>query len=290
MALNPMKTSRHRGNSTDLYEFTYGDNPGDVFRYTSSEFNVDLDGETFVPLAIEREAIKSKGREMGGSFNITVPRTSELAELFQGTPPRRVILIRIWEGDVPEFDTPAELGAAPAAHLIWTGRVLESQHKEQTTLLSCDNLGAGMKRPGLHRFYQRECPFALFGTRCGASKAAASTTLTVFGQDPTDRTIGVDWLTETGFTDDQKENHIGGLVEFTGPHGTESRVVVGVGTTSLDVDSPVGGLISEFDTFTVTLGCQRTPDACQTLHGNIVNFGGMPYIPTDNPVGKNNHT
>ena len=193
--------------------------------------------------AIEREAIKSKGREMGGSFNITVPRTLSWPSCFKGPRPRRVILIRIWEGDVPEFDTPAELGAAPAARFDLDRTCLESQHKEQTTLLSCDNLGAGMKRPGLHRFYQRECPFALFGTRCGASKAAASTTLTVFGQDPTDRTIGVDWLTETGFTDDQKENHIGGLVEFTGPHGTEP----GGGWRRHDEPrrgQPVGGLIS----------------------------------------------
>lgn len=289
MALNPMKTSRHSGNSIDLYEFTYGENPADVFRYCSGERPVVLDGETYTPLAIERDAIKSKGREMGGSFNVTVPRTSDIAKLFQGTPPRRVIFLRIFEGDLPEFDSPVEYGTDPVANVIWTGRVLEAQNKETTTILSCDNLGAGMKRPGLHRFYQRECPFALFGSRCQASKVAASTTVEVFAADPVGRRIGVNW-TLLGFTEEQKENHIGGLVEFTGPNGLESRVIVAVGSTYLDVDSPVTGLISEFETFTITLGCQRTPDACSILHNNIVNFGGMPWIPNHDPHNKNNHT
>lgn len=290
MALNPMKTSRHSGNNVDLFEFTYGDNSGDVFRYCNAEFPVDLDGDTFSPMTIQRDAIRSKGREMGGSFNVTVPRTSAIAELFQGTPPRRVILLRIFEGDIPEFDTPAGLGTEPAANVVWAGRVLEAQHKDDTTILSCDSLGAGMKRPGLHRFYQRECPFVLYGTRCQANKALATSNVTVFAADPIGRRIGLDWVNETGLDEEGRSNHIGGLVEWTGPYGAESRVIVNTGATFLDVDSPVDGLLSENDAFTITLGCQRTPDACFLLHNNIVNFGGMPYIPNEDIHNKNNHT
>ena len=291
MAWSDWKASRSKGNTVDLFEFTTGENPGDVVRYCNGERAVVFDGETFNPIAIERDAIKSKGREMGGNFRIRMPRSCEIAQLFQGTLPRRVIFLRIFEGDIPEFDAPGSWDAAdpPVANLMWTGRVLEAKSSEATTTLSCDNLGAGMRRPGLYRFYQRECPHTLFGTRCGASKAAATTSLTVFASDPSGRRIGVDW-TATGMTSDQIDNHIGGLLEFTGPNGLESRTIVSTGSTWIDVDSPVTGLIFEDDPFDITLGCQRTMEACRLLHDNILNYGGMPFIPIHNPNNKNNHT
>ena len=39
----------------------------------------------------------------------------------------------------------------------------------------------------------------------------------------------------------------------------------------------------------VVLGCDHSMADCRSLHNNIKNFGGCPWIPLDNPVGiKNN--
>lgn len=291
MALSFFKSSRHRGNTVDCFEFVYGDSSeDDAYRYTNTERPLVFDGKTFDALAIERDSIKSKGREMGGQFNVKVPRTSGIAQLFQGLPPRRVVFLRVYEGDAPEADTPEgwASGPTPVLDLIWSGRVLEAQHKSDITVLSCDNLGAGMKRPGLNRFYQRECPHVLYGLRCQADEAAATSTFTS-ADAPEGRTIRL-----TGgwpeLSDADRGNHIGGILRFTGPVGQETRRIVDVSANFVTVDSPVGGLLSEGDALTVSLGCPRTPEACVQLHNNIQNYGGMPYIPELDPHGKNNHT
>ena len=40
----------------------------------------------------------------------------------------------------------------------------------------------------------------------------------------------------------------------------------------------------------VYLGCPHTLEGCETIHDNVVNYGGHPFIPVaSNPIGKNNH-
>jgi hypothetical protein len=283
-----MKKSRFAGNSVDLFEFTYGEGEGDVYRYCNAERPVGLSGETFAPLAIERDAITKKAREAGSPLNVKVPRTSEIAQLFQGTPPRRVVFLRIFEGDIPEFDSPAEWDSATTMHLVWSGRILEATHKGDVTILSCDTLGAGMKRPGLRRYYQRECGHVLYGTRCQANKTLATFSYSArnFSSDPRRVHLPANWMGD----DATRANFIGGLLEWDGPGGRETRVIKSVTGNWIDVDSPVTGLISDYQSVDVILGCQRTLDACAILHDNTLNFGGQPFIQSDNPHGRNNHT
>jgi hypothetical protein len=87
----------------------------------------------------------------------------------------------------------------------------------------------------------------------------------------------------------QPSNFVGGVLEWAGPYGAETRMIVGFSGGTVTVDGPLTDL-APGDPVNVLLGCQHVVASCVNLHNNIQNYGGTPYIPTKNPIGKNNHT
>lgn len=286
MSIKRIENSRTSGIPFELFEFVYGEGVADKFTYTDAEKPMTLGADTYSPLAILRDSIKSKGRQKNSEMRITVPSSSGVAGLFRGNAPRRVIFARVYEGFLPGSDVPPGWSdGAATARLIWSGRILEAAPKRGSVELTCDTLGAGMKRPGLTRFYTRECSFVLYGPRCQANKAAATYPATVAAVGPRTITItGEDW--RAGRT---AANFVGGMLEWTGPFGSETRMITSFVGETLTVDGPLTD-IAVTDTVNVILGCQRVVASCSALHDNIVNYGGTPYIPTKNPINKNNHS
>lgn len=286
MSIERIELSRNAGVPFELYEFTYGEGSGDIYTYTDSEKALSFQGADYVPRAIARAAILSKGRQENSEIEVTVPRSSEIAGLFRGVAPRRVVFLRIFGGFLPGNDTPtAWSDDAGTASLLWSGRVIEASPDGGESVLTCDTLGAGMKRPGLTRTYSRECAFPLFGDRCQASRAAATYPAEVATVASRSITIsGSAWREPR-----TRANFVGGALEWVGPYGTETRQIVSYSGETITVDGPITDLAAAASVG-VVLGCRRNMAACQTLHNNITKYGGTPFIPLENPVNKNNHT
>lgn len=285
MSIDKIERSRAAGVPFELYEFIYGEGEGDVFTYTDALAPVSLAGKVYEPAAITRDAIKSKGRQKNSEIRVTVSRSLGVAGLFRGYPPRRVIFLRIYAGFLAGDNVPSKWAEeAGTASLRWSGRILESAPSKGQVNFTCDTLGAGMSRPGLTRFYQRECPFVLYGPRCQANRAAASTDCVVVEAAGSTVTLDSTWADITN-----KNKYVGGLFEWTGSLGLETRMIVSVNASGVILDGPVVDLEAT-DAAKVVLGCGRVTTDCVALHDNIVNFGGMPYIPIKNPLNKNNHT
>lgn len=272
-------SQRASGAPVDLFLFTYGEGAGDFFAYCNAEEPVVHEGITYEPVPISRSAIKSKGKPTDTDITVTVASDSGLAELFRGFLPRRVILLRIYQGHIARASDYADLAATAGAGLSWTGRVLEASRKAARTELNCDTLGAGMKRPGFSVNYARECQRVLYGNRCAADKVAASSTATVSSSTVSTLTLSAGWDSRGA------QNYLGGLVEWIGVYGTETRAVMSVSGDTLTLDGPAPDL-APGDTVTVVLGCPRTLDGCRNLHNNILNYGGTFAIPLENPIGK----
>lgn len=273
MPVSGMMRSRDRGRDADLFEIIYGDNPGNVLRYTNSERDVVWNAMTFTAIPITHSGLDNKGRDSGTPIKVTVPSNVEAARLFQGVPPRRLVFFRLWMGDVSYSRTPSGWVSEGIFNLVFSGNVIESSRKGQQTILTCDTLGAGMKRPGLGRFYQRECTHVLYGERCRADKLAAEHATTVSSIVSREVTLASGWAGTTAISDFR-----GGLAEWTSDRGKESAFIVNVAGDTITLDYAPYGL-AETDAISVFLGCPRTFDACTNLHNNAVNFGGQFGIP-----------
>lgn len=285
MSLSIYENRTEIGQPVRLFEFTYGTGSGDRYLYNSSDRDIDFDGDTYLAFPITMQALKRGMRPTSNPVEILVPSDSDISQLFDGTPPRRIILVRVFQGHLPNEGESDAFSTGARFTLLYSGNVIERKKKDETASLTCESFGLGLKRPGLTRFYSRECPFVLYGARCQANKNAASFTATVAGVAGRQITVDDDnWNNGNDFA-----NFIGGLVEWGGPQGTETRTIMGATATTIRVDSPVSGLSAD-DELTVIYGCARTMTACRDVHDNIVNFGGTPFIPRENPTNKNNHT
>ena len=122
-----------------------------------------------------------------------------------------------------------------------------------------------------------------YGAACKASRVANTTSTTLISFDP--RTVTV-----AGLVSDQ---HIGGMVSWQ-PLGkpTERRTILSIQRVTSGTTYSVltlAGAPREVENgiaVEVSLGCKHTIGDCRDVFGNAPNFGGMPYIPVQNPHGS----
>jgi len=284
--------SRSAQEIVELYLFRLGPDPGAYLAYTDAEQPVSFDpgddeGEiVFEPLPIQRTNVEAKARLGRHSMTVEVPKDSPLGRRFSLFPPTNVVTLRVWSGHAPHPDAPPLWANGAQFAATWAGRVMEFVRTGGTIKFTCEPSGAAMKRPGLRRNYQRTCPHILYGPGCRASKAAATVAAVVQSVLAPNRIALVPGWNTTGFP---VVKFTGGLVEWTGEFGTEVRMILSTRTDDEIVMSGPALTLAATSPVSVILGCGHNLDDCENVHNNVVNYGGHPWIPTKNPVGKNNH-
>jgi hypothetical protein len=306
MAFNNYETSRERGQPVELYKFVYGTQADEVtplfHAYTDGESPVTHDGIVYEPLpGLIRTDLKVKGKIAASEIRVTVPLTSLISDLFRIYPPSFVVTLTLRQGHIPDARTPTEWALGENFPVAWLGRVLEGNREGAETVLTCEAASVSMKRPGLRRNYQWPCPLALYGSRCQADKANATTeviAVTTSGNRVTVQDLLIPQVDADPDNDPGGVQvdayapgaYVGGLVEWIGDLGRERRSILRVeNDLTLVLTGPTRDL-NPTDVLFVSLGCPHTLEGCGKLHNNVVNYGGQPFIPTFNPINKNNHT
>lgn len=277
-------TSRASGGPVQLFRFVYGELDSEVLAYTSHTEEVTVDhggsvGEvTYLPRPVSRDNIVSNGTLDKSSVRLSLDVGTDLAELFRIYPPSRVVSLFIYEGHIEDPDE--------EFIVIWAGRIITAARQGSELQLSGEPIATQMRRPGLRRHYQYGCPHSLYGAQCGASKAAATVSATVDSISGNQVTLVSGW--EGAFA---QGKFVRGTLEWT-PYGksAEVRSIIRQAGDILTLSGNPTDLEAG-DAVDVVLGCNHQAFAptgdCQALHNNIVNFGGMPWIPTENIINKN---
>lgn len=273
MAFDQFTSSLRNGRPIELYIFTFGPSNLDVRRYTDAEFPVVLDGETYSPVPIERSIINNAGTLDKTSFEISMPLSLDIPQLYRIYPPAKEVAVMILQGEAED----SEEEYVP----LWFGRVLSCAYEGLEGRVACEPISTSFSRVGLRRNYQYMCPHMLYGPRCKASKLAASTAKVVHAITGRDLTL-TDALVNPN-------SYVGGNVDWPNAAGIqESRTILAITEVSGRSVLRLTGITRDLDPgdgLTLVLGCKHTEESCVADHDNILEYGGMPWIPQANPIG-----
>lgn len=265
MTFDARETSTDLGRPVELFEFG---RDYQTWRYTSADREVTAASAIYKPRAISRTAIETSSEKARSGITITAPRDLEVAELFRVSPPTLAVtcIVRQYhEGD-------AELVT------IWTGRVSGVKFTGISAEITCDPVFSAMRRIGLRRLYQRQCPHVLYNASCGVNRETFRTDGT------TDAVTGsvvsvpqADLLPDGWFA--------GGYIEWEIAIGiVERRFITDHTAGSLTLSTLPYGLTGG-TAVKVYPGCDHLLTTCSTKFSNVANYGGFPYFPLKNPFG-----
>ncbi len=277
MTFAAREDSRIAGHPIHLYEFRFGPEVDSVRRYTNIAKGFAWGGHTFEPLTIQHGEIVASGNLDKSTLQVRMPDEGDIPDLYTGSPPSSVVSLIIRQGHLADDDF----------KVCWSGRVGGTSYEGAELILDCEPISASLRRSGLTRLYTIPCPLVLYGPKCRANKAAASSNHIATTVNGPILTFASDWAPT-----DRKDKYIGGVVEWTNAAGRlERRSIVGRdGSTKLIMSNYSDTLVSGM-TVTLVLGCNHqhgmndTDGDCLNLHDNILNFGGQPEIPLKNPIG-----
>lgn len=275
MSYLDQEATRLSGSPVTLIQFQFGPNITNVLGYTNNETDINFEGVTYLATPMDVDAIKTRGVSGKAEMTIQLPNDSEISRLFRFVPPPNPVSVFVRRGHRNDPDNEFAL--------VYTGKVLSAQPGSNlVTKFACEWVAVSLRRTGAKRNYQYSCPFALYGPQCRADKLAATITTQAVAVDGLAVTPTADWALVSRYP-----SYVNGSIAWSTANGTEHRAIVAVTTGGvLTVSNKPSGL-SAGTPIKISLGCSRLMSDCSSLHNNINNFGGQPWIPTDNPVNKN---
>jgi len=254
----------------ELYTFTRG-----VFSwyYTSADANIDFNGNTYVATPIKRSRIEATPDLGRITLKITTSRTTAFVDQFIETSPTDIITITVTRFH-PEDSTSA---------ITFKGRVINVKFQENDAEISCQPIQTTLKRPGLRRLYQLNCPHVLYGPECGVALGTHQVMGVITGVSGLTIT-SASFIISINPTFDAA-HFTGGFVAFSQAGLVTKRFITdhNNGTGTLTLNLPFSGIIVG-DTVTAAPGCDHVTPTCAGKFAVIENFGGFPFIPQKNPM------
>lgn len=247
----------------ELYAFT---STSGQFLLTPHEFDVDLDGNLYVSLPIERNELALGAEAAKSALELKLPPDCDLVRHLLATAltgETTSITLRIGRRE-PQGDTWWLSGTR------WMGRVLGVEIADDLARVRCESAQVSLKRIGLRRLYSRRCSHVLYSSACGAAPISASAFVTYNAGRNVELDGGVPGRVSGGLA--------GGWLQT--PEGTRHMIVNDLGS-GVELLYPVA--IEPGTSVQLTVGCDHRTATCAARFGNLDNYGGFPAIPIKNP-------
>jgi uncharacterized phage protein (TIGR02218 family) len=257
----------------DLYTFTLTN--GTVLRYTSADFDVEYNGNTYL---CENAGIKRSSMSWQTGLSVDsldlefYPKDTDLV----GTLP----LVQAFRNGT--FDG-ASLQLDMAFFENWTDTPLVLE-KLFLGNVDVDEIGGNNVKVEVksiteilntkipRNIYQSACAYTLYGAGCGVNKATFSSNASVL-VNTTKTVIKCSLAQSVGYFDQ-------GVILFTsGQNLNVKRSIKAHTSGQLTLNYPLQYTPEIGDTFTVSAGCDRTMNSCKNKFNNLANFPETPFIP-----------
>lgn len=236
-----------------------------TYLYTSADKAQVINGETYLPIAVKRSNIKAGTQEddnltldLDIPFDIDVVRDYAYSE----TPPKLTMQVYRQQQD----DT-------FAWSLFWTGLVRGFNVSGRTAKVQVPSIfSLALQGSVPNVYFQSPCNHVLYDARCGQLRSAHR-------YDAVIQAVAKTLIT---LVSEPAAEHILAAGEIVNLRNGERRLVLDNVGSEVSIGYPFVDL-RPGDGVELVKGCDHSLATCKAKFDNVINFGGFPYIPADNP-------
>jgi uncharacterized phage protein (TIGR02218 family) len=247
----------------ELYHVWFGSTH---WRYTNGDVAVTYNGNVYSRADISRGVVSFDSTLEVRKLDVIFARSSRPMPEFIAQNPAEPLWIEILR--LHREQSPYEAG------VIFIGQISNVAFKGLDGMAECVGFESYLRQPIPVYRYQPECNWEVFSARCKLSDTA-------YKIDAVLTDLSADGLELTSAAFGTKDDHYFrfGKAVFNG----HSRLITyHVGEIiKIRYSIPYLAIGSTVET---TAGCDGDIETCRDKFNNVVNFGGHPYIPLDNPV------
>jgi uncharacterized phage protein (TIGR02218 family) len=243
----------------ELYHIWYATSD---WYYTNGDVSVVYGGNTYVPATIKRNSLEKDTQLNVTSMEIEFSYLNNPVVDYLSYNPIDLVWIEVTR--LFRDQAPLE-GAA-----IFLGQIKEVVFQGNVGKAACVGFEYYLTHPlPLYR-YQRQCNWTLFSVgKCGVSSAGYSQVVTVTALDTTGMIV-----TCAAMTQKESNYYRYGELVLNG----DRRMITLYSATQMYIRFKMKNL-AVGSTPTIYAGCDGNISTCKNKFGNVINFGGHPYIP-----------
>lgn len=265
MTFNAYETSIASGEPILLYDFSIGTMH---WRYTTADRPITYRTNVFSSAPITRTAPVQSADIRQQLMRVTAPRDIDLANLFTQYPPAGDVLLTV---TALHYNDPDQQGIVD-----WIGRITGVTWANSTVEFQCEPVYTSVQTMGLRRRWGTNCPHVLYGVACTLNPALFRVTAPI-------QSVSGFTISGVGFVPPAGLNFVGGYIEWDSGSGyLERRTIDSVSGTTLTLAYTSPQLVVGLS-IAIYPGCGRAINDCDAF-GNVLNYGGQPYIPSHNPM------
>ena len=251
---------------TQIEVYAFVSSTSGQFLLTPHEFDVELGGNLYTSLPIERNELALGAEAAKSALELKLPPDCDLV---------RHLLATSLTGDTTSVTLRLAQREPWGEHwrlsgTRWMGRVLGVELADDLARIRCESAQVSLKRIGLRRLYSRKCSHVLYSSACGASPISASAAVVNSAGRNVELDGGVPSLVSGGLA--------GGWLQTS--EGARHMIVGDFGS-GVELLHPVA--IEPGTEVQLTVGCDHSTSTCASRFGNLDNYGGFPAIPIKNP-------
>jgi len=249
----------------ELYRIWLGDDTSNAWYYTSADYVIAYNGNNYIPAPISRGAIEWDVELQIPKLTITVWGLQEAVTQFIASNPIELVWVEVLRAFRDQ--SPVECA------VIFIGQIRNVTFQGPEAQCECVGMEYFLEKPIPTIRYQANCNWRVFDERCGLVSGEYLQTVTV-----TNITSGESYTLTTDMDTKEDDYYAYGWMEW----GIVKRMIASSSGQEITLNYPITTL-GTGEAINIYPGCDGAIETCRDKYDNVLNFGGHPYIPEDNP-------